>query len=188
MQRLRIKCVKCGFNNCLDLNEERDEFLACSKCKHVLAAVEVYEGWIYGLSNPGMLGLIKVGQTIRGVLERAEELASTGVPHNFETEFYFCSRDVYADEAAAHNALTKYRVRKDREFFKITSEDAISILQEKLGRPPDYVRQPKIVAPQPIQRDEASVDPGIKTPTPEPPSIPKPRRSTDDKPFRRLIY
>ena len=91
------------------------------------------KGIIYVLTNPVMPGLIKIGMTKKQELDqRLKELYTTGVPMPFECE-YACEVD-YCDcddiENALHNAFEDSRVNKKREFFKISPERVIPLLQQ----------------------------------------------------------
>lgn len=87
-------------------------------------------GWLYLLTNPAMPGLVKVGMTTRSPEERAQELASTGVPMPFEVEAAWPVDDVRAAERIAHAALSGHRVDGAREWFRLSVPQAI----EALGR------------------------------------------------------
>lgn len=91
------------------------------------------KGIIYVLTNPVMPGLIKIGMTKKQELDqRLKELYTTGVPMPFECE-YACEVD-YDDcddiENALHNAFEDSRVNKKREFFKISPDRVIPLLQQ----------------------------------------------------------
>ena len=74
-------------------------------------------GFVYVLSNKAMPGLLKVGFTTRTIIERIDELNSTGVPSSFISEFYFDVSDAPKGEQLLHSALREHHY--DKEFFKL---------------------------------------------------------------------
>ncbi len=88
--------------------------------------------YIYILSNPSMPGLIKVGKTTTHPSQRMSELQSTGVPTPFVLEFSAIVDNCEKKEKASHKALEKYRVKNNREFFKISVKQAIEAILPKL--------------------------------------------------------
>lgn len=85
-------------------------------------------GWLYLLTNPAMPGLVKIGMTTRSPEERAQELASTGVPMPFHVAAAWPVDDVRAAERDAHAALARYRVNDAREWFRLSVPAAIKAL------------------------------------------------------------
>src|SRR6266446_3877164 len=86
----------------------------------------VAEGNIYILFNPGLKNLVKIGKTRRSPDERADELSSTGVPHRFVVVYEHGVSDCDKAEQEIHEALVKYRINKNREFFRLSVKEAIS--------------------------------------------------------------
>jgi hypothetical protein len=80
-----------------------------------------------------MPGLIKVGKTTTHPSQRMAELHSTGVPTPFELEFSAIVDNCEKREKAAHRALGKFRIKSNREFFKIQIKSALEIILPKLG-------------------------------------------------------
>lgn len=86
---------------------------------------------VYALTNPAMEGLVKVGSTDKAdVRERMDELQTTGVPMPFEC---IAAKDVSGvtaveAEKVLHEVLSRYRVRPDREFFRLIPEDATTLI------------------------------------------------------------
>ena len=76
-------------------------------------------GWVYCISNPTMPGLVKIGTTSNSVEARMRQLDTTGVARPFEIVEAWLSPDARGDEARAHNILDRYRVRENREWFRI---------------------------------------------------------------------
>lgn len=74
-----------------------------------------------------MPGFIKVGITHRSLDQRMAELHSTGTPLSFEVEAAFRILSPEMCEAQVHKALDKYRANRKREFFEISTKDALQI-------------------------------------------------------------
>jgi hypothetical protein len=82
-------------------------------------------GYVYVLTNPSMPGLVKIGSTDRPLGERITELSgATGVPTPFTVECFIPTNDYIRLEQELHTSLSKYRVREDREFFRVQDEEA----------------------------------------------------------------
>jgi len=95
-----------------------------------------HQGFIYILSNPAMPGLSKIGSTEGPVRKRVMQLNSpTGVPDSFKIEAQF---PVYTDpraiEKAIHQRLDIFRLKNNREFFRLMPEYAIHVIQSMLTR------------------------------------------------------
>jgi hypothetical protein len=91
--------------------------------------------YIYGLSNPAMPGLLKLGAVhINGksVKDRIYELYKTGVPDEFRIEFFAEVEDSRVVERKIHSILATYRNNSSREFFRINSEDAKTIIEHNM--------------------------------------------------------
>lgn len=90
------------------------------------------EGYIYVMINPSLEGLVKIGKTSRNPEERVKELSSaTGVPTPFILVYYREFSDCGLAEKIIHNFLEEkgYRVNENREFFKLPTNTAITIVQ-----------------------------------------------------------
>jgi hypothetical protein len=90
--------------------------------------------FLYILSNPSMPGLIKVGKTTTSPDQRMSELHSTGVPTPFILELSIEVVDCHRSERAAHHAIAKARLARDREFFRISVADALKQILPTLGQ------------------------------------------------------
>lgn len=87
-------------------------------------------GYVYILTNPSMPGLVKVGRTSREVDLRAEELwRHTGVPTPFDIYASEKTCDCVQLEAFIHGDLSKHRLNRSREFFRVDPDEA----QKKLA-------------------------------------------------------
>jgi len=91
--------------------------------------------YVYILSNKSMPGLIKIGFTDKTPQKRVEGLnRSTGVPVDFDIEWAFPCFNAIRLEKEVHDYFDGYRLRKNREFFRIdieTAKEAIRKLGEK---------------------------------------------------------
>lgn len=86
-------------------------------------------GFVYCLSNRCMPGVYKIGFTRGSPNFRAKQLsAPTGVPAQFEVEWYVESDEADLLEKEIHTALVKARVSPDREFFKVCPIHAHTLL------------------------------------------------------------
>lgn len=113
------------------------------------------EGLIYILSNPSFFdGLLKIGMTSGPVEVRAKALQTTGVPAQFKIEYQTEVHDCGLVELVVHHRLASCRYRPNREFFSVTLERAISILDEvaSAGEHPEQLR--KLEQEWRIQRSE----------------------------------
>lgn len=92
----------------------------------------IEQGYVYVMVNPSLPNLVKIGKTTRDPNERAKELsASTGVPTPFIAVFYKPFTNCDMAEKTIHSYLEQkgYRVNDNREFFNISTNEAIGIVQ-----------------------------------------------------------
>lgn len=86
---------------------------------------------------------VKVGCTTRRPNERAAALDTTGVPTPFQV--YACwivpNENLLQVEKDVHNQLSNYRIRSNREFFKIEPDHAKSIISQYLNRYDEVEKQ-----------------------------------------------
>ena len=90
-------------------------------------------GCVYILTNPSMPGLIKVGKTKYSAYRRAQELYRTGVPEPFVVEHWVevsDPKDRDRLERSLKKGLKKYRINKNREFFRYPVDKAIEWLKK----------------------------------------------------------
>ena len=87
-------------------------------------------GWIYILSTREQPNVLKIGMTQRTVSGRVKEINSaTGVVIPFSARRVFRVVDATRAEAGIFKALASYRIRPDREFFKIQFADAVAAIK-----------------------------------------------------------
>ena len=96
-----------------------------------MSAVNDGPGYVYILINPGMPGLVKIGQTQGDPKDRAKEVSrGTGVPHAFAVVHFEHVPDRVATERRVHRRLAGLRGNRRREFFEMPTADAIDIVRE----------------------------------------------------------
>lgn len=77
-------------------------------------------GWIYILSNREFPDLLKIGMTTRTVEQRAHEInGATGVAIPFGVRRCWRVTDPQKAEKLVHACLIDFRLRNDREFFRL---------------------------------------------------------------------
>lgn len=87
-------------------------------------------GYVYILINKEMPGLVKIGHTKRSIEERIEELSKqTGVPEKFEEEYSWLVENPEQYERLIHANLMAYRIRNDKEFFRVDKDFVRKICQ-----------------------------------------------------------
>lgn len=88
-------------------------------------------GYLYVLRNPAYPDLLKIGKTRRTPEDRAQELsASTGVPDAFHVVYQLEMPDCDIAERLTHEQLKDFRHKADREFFRVSEQTAISVVNE----------------------------------------------------------
>lgn len=93
--------------------------------------------YIYILTNHTMPGLVKIGFTKNKPSERVKQInAATGVAEDFIVEYQYPCFNAHDLEKEIHIYLEKqgFRINKKKEFFNITVEQAISVV-ERIGDP-----------------------------------------------------
>lgn len=84
---------------------------------------------VYVLTNAEMPGLIKIGITGGDVAERVRQLDNTSVPVSFECFYAAEVTDAAKVERAIHLAFDDHRVRKNREFFRLSPDKPKAIIE-----------------------------------------------------------
>lgn len=91
-------------------------------------------GFVYILSTRTQPTLLKIGMTLRPVLERVKEInAATGVLVPFGARASWRVDDAAEVERDVHNLLAQYRVRVDREFFEVEFDEAFRVINDYLN-------------------------------------------------------
>jgi hypothetical protein len=105
-------------------------FLSRSKIAEVPGS-----GWIYILSTREIPQLLKIGMTRRTVEDRVREINSaTGVAIPFGVRCCWRVVDPSKAEDVVHSALDPWRIRGDREFFRIEFSDAKKLVIDTLEK------------------------------------------------------
>lgn len=90
-------------------------------------------GYVYVMVNSGKNGIVKIGKTKREPEKRAEELSKrTGVAVPFIVSYKVKVGDPSRLEKQVHQELSEKRVNPRREFFNISSTEAIKAINRKL--------------------------------------------------------
>ena len=77
--------------------------------------------------------IFKVGKSSRTLDERIKELSGdTGVLGKFEGCAIFVVKDIHTAEYKCHNALDKFRLQSNREFFQINYAKLINIIRNQI--------------------------------------------------------
>ena len=102
--------------------------------------------YIYILENDTMPGLVKIGFTKNKPSERVKQInAATGVALDFDVKYQYPCFNAHDLEKEIHIYLEAegFRVNKKKEFFNITVEQAISVI-ERIGEPYKMVEDESI--------------------------------------------
>jgi hypothetical protein len=87
--------------------------------------------WVYILTNPAIPGMLKIGYTKLDPFERASQISrGTGVPLGFDVEWAYKCFKGERIEQEVHKYFKKQRVNKQREFFKVSLEEAQQIIKQ----------------------------------------------------------
>jgi len=86
-------------------------------------------GIVYILTNDAMPGIIKIGITEDSVENRIKTLDNTSLPLPFRFYFAIESKRYKTIERNMHDAFAAFRVRENREFFRMDPERAVSALK-----------------------------------------------------------
>ena len=88
---------------------------------------------VYILTNQAMPGIIKIGFTDNSVEQRMKELDKTATPIPFEC--YYAKRIDKAEfvEKKMHEAFDEFRIRDNREFFRMSPDQAKAALEIASG-------------------------------------------------------
>lgn len=88
-------------------------------------------GYIYGMVNASIPGLIKIGASTKHPLERARELSvPTSVATPFVLAYYRAVAFPFMVEAAIHRQLDACRTNDKREFFRLPLHEAIAVIDQ----------------------------------------------------------
>ena len=88
---------------------------------------------VYILINEAMPGIIKIGWTDKSVEERMKELDKTSTPVPFTCYFAKKVEDPTFVESKMHEAFDEFRIRDNREFFRMSPDQAKAALEIATG-------------------------------------------------------
>ena len=96
-------------------------------------AAEPGAGWTYVLSTREFPDLLKIGMTTRGVEQRTREInRATGVAIPFGVRRCWRVSNPTKAERAVHQRLHAFRLRDDREFFRVSFRVASDVIDAVL--------------------------------------------------------
>ena len=84
---------------------------------------------VYILTNESMPGIIKIGWTDNSVEQRMKELDKTSTPLPFTCYYAKRVKDPTFVESKMHQAFDEFRIRDNREFFRMSPEQAKAALE-----------------------------------------------------------
>lgn len=94
---------------------------------------ESEEEYLYILSRREEPDILKIGMTTRNVQKRVNEINSaTGVLYPYSARKVYKVKDSRKVEKEVHELLDVYRIRADREFFKIGYGEACRLIEDYL--------------------------------------------------------
>ena len=88
---------------------------------------------VYILTNQAMPGIIKIGITDNSIEQRMKELDKTSTPLPFECYFAKKVSDNKFIESKMHEAFDSFRIRQNREFFRMDPNAAKAALDMTEG-------------------------------------------------------
>jgi len=121
----KTSLIRSNFLTCLYAYQDSfDEYSRDADC-----------GWIYILSTREQPDVLKIGMTRRSVERRVKQINSaTGVLVPFSARKVFRVTDAVMAERQIFEQLNSYRIRPDREFFKLPFSEAATIIGDHLDR------------------------------------------------------
>ena len=84
---------------------------------------------VYILTNEAMPGIIKIGWTDNSIEQRMKELDKTATPLLFTCYYAKRVNDPTFVESKMHQAFDEFRIRDNREFFRMSPEQAKAALE-----------------------------------------------------------
>lgn len=95
--------------------------------------------YLYILSRREEKDVLKIGMTTRNVQKRVNEInAATGVLYPYSARKVFKVKNCKKVEKEIHKLLSRYRIRLDREFFKIEYKEACFLIENYLEDTKQY--------------------------------------------------
>jgi hypothetical protein len=95
--------------------------------------------YLYILSRREDKDILKIGMTTRNVQKRVNEINSaTGVVFPYSARKVYKVKNSAVVERGVHSLLASYRIRVDREFFRIDYAKACSMIEDYLQQQDQY--------------------------------------------------
>lgn len=95
--------------------------------------------YLYILSRREEKDILKIGMTTRNVQKRVNEINSaTGVVFPYSARKVYKVKNSALVERGVHSLLAPYRIRADREFFRIDYAKACSMIEDYLLQQDQY--------------------------------------------------
>lgn len=100
---------------------------------------ETHAEYLYVLSRREEKDILKIGMTTRNVQKRVNEINSaTGIVFPYSARKVYKVKDSTRVEKGVHSLLASYRIRADREFFRIDYAKACSMIEDYLMQENQY--------------------------------------------------
>jgi len=88
-------------------------------------------GWVYGISNKAMPGLVKVGFTMKAPELRVQELDNIGMHHAYNMNYKVLVDNPQRYEQHSHVALKGFR--ENKKWFRCKLEDTVAGIRQVVG-------------------------------------------------------
>jgi hypothetical protein len=96
------------------------------------------KGWVYIATNPYFKdNCVKIGKTARMPHKRLQGLDSTAMPAPFELFASISTQSFDNLERVVHRHFDKFRIRKNREFFELSPQEALNEFENLADLLPD---------------------------------------------------
>lgn len=145
------KSMDIAFNAALS-NEERNEIKAkMNKLDKRLKSLNYRRnhhkaGWLYVISSPSLPNMSKIGVTRRwNPTLRISELSSSSLPYAFSAHGFIFSDNCFELETNIHKYFDDKRVVPNREFFYVSPEEAIHVLETEFNQKVHSFYNPEIL-------------------------------------------
>ena len=89
------------------------------------------KGWVYVITNKGLIDLVKVGFTTKVPDYRAEDLSKAGHPYPCVVEYEVLINEPRQIEQKVHKALAEKW--ESKEWFRCSIEEAIAAIKQVVG-------------------------------------------------------
>ncbi|QOD59362.1 GIY-YIG nuclease family protein [Polaribacter haliotis] len=121
-------------NNSLEEFKQNEKIFLCYLKKLIEnynSKINAPEEYLYILSLKNEPDILKIGMTTGKVSKRVNQInSSTGVLNPYGVRKVFKVKNCKVAERESHLILSDYRIRKDREFFKIPFAQALDLIEK----------------------------------------------------------